>query len=145
MNRHTHIPACIHTHTHTHAHAHAHTHVFMYTFVHIDIFTYVSVYIYIYGNPAPHELPTLVLYRKNRSKPGFPAGPDSVSFQDCPKPTHISRESTRSLVQVRREHARNGNTVLFQSTTNFFLRKTKTTCFGKLYGQTPQRWFFGSP
>ena len=57
--------------------------------------------------------------------------------------THISRESTRSLVQVRREHALNGNTVLFQSTTNFFLRKTKKTCFGKLYGQTPQRWFFG--
>ena len=35
----------------------------------------------IYGNPPTHELPTLVLYRKYRVKPAFPAGPDSVSLE----------------------------------------------------------------
>ena len=30
-------------------------------------------------------------------------------------------------MRVRREHALNGNTVLFQSETNFFPRKTKET------------------
>ena len=37
----------------------------------------------------------------------------------------IQKPTARHLVQVRREHAGNGNTVLFQSETNFFLGKTK--------------------
>ena len=30
----------------------------------------------------PHELPTLVLYRKYRAKTAFPASPDSVSLKN---------------------------------------------------------------
>ena len=60
---------------------------------------YICIYIYIYGKP-PHELPTLVLYRKYRVKPAFPAGPDSVSLKDYRKQTQISRE--------RVSHAREG-------------------------------------
>ena len=37
----------------------------------------------------------------------------------------IQKPTARHLVQVRREHAGNGNTVLFQSETNFFLGKAK--------------------
>ena len=51
----------------------------------------------------PHELPTLVLYRKYRVKPAFPAGPDSVSLKDYRKQTQISRERVSQLIQVRRE------------------------------------------
>ena len=59
-------------------------------------------YIYIYGNP-PHELPTLVLYRKYRVKTTFPAGPDSVSLKNYRKQTQISRERVSQLIHVRRE------------------------------------------
>ena len=52
---------------------------------------------------TPHELPTLVLYRKYRIKPAFQAGPDSVSFKDYRKQTQISRERASQLIQVRRE------------------------------------------
>ena len=52
----------------------------------------------IYGNP--HELPTLVLYRKYHVEPAFPAGPDSVSFKDYRKQTQISRERVSQLIQV---------------------------------------------
>ena len=58
---------------------------------------------YIYGNPPPHELPTLVLYRKYRVKTAFPAGPDSVSLKNYRKQTQISRERVRKLIHVRRE------------------------------------------
>ena len=61
----------------------------------------------------PQELPTLVLYRKYRVKLAFPEGQDSVSLKDCRNQTHISRERVNQLIQVRREHAVNGNTVLF--------------------------------
>ena len=60
------------------------------------------VYIYIYGNP-PHELPTLVLYRKYRVKTAFSAGPDSVSLKTYRKQTQISRERVSQLIHVRRE------------------------------------------
>ena len=104
--------------------------------MHIYVHTYIwCVYIYIYTymvpTPPPHELPTLVLYRNYRVKPAFPAGPDSVSLEDCQNPTHMSRERPWQIVQVRREHALNGNTVLFQSRTNFFLgnQQTQNTIF----------------
>ena len=48
----------------------------------------------------PHELPTLVLYRKYRVKPAFPAGPDSVSLKDYRKQTQISRERVSQLIQA---------------------------------------------
>ena len=63
---------------------------------------YVCMYIYIYINP-PHELPTLVLYRKYRVKTAFPAGPDSVSLKNYRKQTQISRERVSQLIHVRRE------------------------------------------
>ena len=97
----------------------------------------------------PPEISTFVLYRKYRMKTAFPAGPDSVSLKDYRNRTHISRERVSQLiqvlrevrilylskttgikltlqrerasqlVQVRREHVVNGNTVLFQSKSNF--------------------------
>ena len=70
-----------------------------YTHIHIYIYMF---YIYIYGNP-PHELPTLVLYRKYRVKTAFPAGPDSVSLKNYRKQTQISRERVSQLIHVRRE------------------------------------------
>ena len=55
------------------------------------------------------------------------------------------KHTARQLVQDRREHTLYGNTVLFQSETNFFLRKTKEQkkkkSFEKLCGQTPKRLF----
>ena len=51
----------------------------------------------------PHELPTLVLYRKYRVKTAFPAGPDSVSLKNYRKQTQISRERVSQLIHVRRE------------------------------------------
>ena len=53
--------------------------------------------------PPPHELPTLVLYRKYRVKTAFPAGPDSVSLKNYRKQTQISRERVSQLTHVRRE------------------------------------------
>ena len=53
--------------------------------------------------PPPHELPTLVLYRKYRVKTTFPAGPDSVSLKNYRKQTQISRERVSQLIHVRRE------------------------------------------
>ena len=84
---------------------------------------------------TPPELPTLVLYRKYRVKPAFPEGQDSVLLKDYRNQTR-SKERVSQLIQVRREHVvngntmlfhiqvrlehtRNGNTVLFQSRTNF--------------------------
>ena len=61
------------------------------------------VYIYIYILTPPHELPTLVLYRKYRVKTAFPAGPDSVSLKNYRKQTQISRERVSQLIHVRRE------------------------------------------
>ena len=61
-----------------------------------------TIYIYMYM-VTPHELPTLVLYRKCRVKPAVPAGLDSVSLKDCRKQTQISRERVSQLIQVRRE------------------------------------------
>ena len=77
---------------------------------------YMYIYIYTYGNP--HELPTLLLYGKYRVKSAFPASPDSVSLKDCQNQTHISVESARQVVQVRRQQALHCNTVLFQKKTN---------------------------
>ena len=57
----------------------------------------------IFGNPPPHELPTLVLYRKYRVKTVFPAGPDSVSLKNYRKQTQISRERVSQLIHVRSE------------------------------------------
>ena len=68
----------------------------------VYLFVCMLVYIYIYGNP-PHELPTLVLYRKCRVKTAFPAGPDSVSLKNYRKQTQISRERVCQLIHVRRE------------------------------------------
>ena len=78
------------------------------------------MYIYIYTYMVtPHELPTLVLYGKYCVKPAFPAGSDSISLKNCQKQIQFSSsECARQLVQVRREHALNDNTVLFQSKTN---------------------------
>ena len=59
--------------------------------------------IYIYMVTPPHELPTLVLYRKYRVKTAFPAGPDSVSLKNYRKQTQISRERVSQLIHVRRE------------------------------------------
>ena len=61
----------------------------------------ISITVEIYGNP--HELPTLVLYRKYRVIPAFPAGSDSVSLKDDRKQTQISRERVSQLIQVRCE------------------------------------------
>ena len=106
-------------HTHTKTHPHTQSHV-----LYIDIYIYIYyIYIFIFGNPAPHELPTLVLCRKNVVNQLFTQVRIPYLSKTAQNQTHISRESTRSLVQVRREHALNGNTVLFQSTANFFLRK----------------------
>ena len=66
------------------------------------LFICLFVCLYIYGNP-PHELPTLVLYRKCRVKTAFPAGPDSVSLKNYRKQTQISRERVCQLIHVRRE------------------------------------------
>ena len=52
---------------------------------------------------TPHELPTLVLYRKYSVKPAFPAGPDSLSFKDYRKQAQISRERASQLIQVRHQ------------------------------------------
>ena len=66
------------------------THIYIYMYIYIYIYVYVyHVYIYIYIYICvcvcfytcvciytPHELPTVVLYRKYRIKPAFPAGPD---------------------------------------------------------------------
>ena len=72
----------------------------------IYIYIYVCVYIYIlyiYMVTPPHELPTLVLYRKYRVKTAFPAGPDSVSLKKYRKQTQISRERVSQLIHVRCE------------------------------------------
>ena len=95
-----HMDTCVCMYIYIYIHAHTPTHI-------------IYIYIYIYGQ-SPHELPTLVLCRKNRVKPAFPVGPDSVSLKVCQDQTHIARERARQLLQVRREHAVNGNTVLFQ-------------------------------
>ena len=67
------------------------------------LFAHVYTHIYRNGNPPPHELPTLVLYRKYRVKTAFPAGPDSVSLENYRKQTQISRERVSQLIHVRRE------------------------------------------
>ena len=63
----------------------------------------VTIYIYIYIIyivTPPHEIPTLVLYRKYRVKPAFPAGPDSVSIKDYRNQAQISKERVSQLIQV---------------------------------------------
>ena len=106
------------------------------------------------------------LYRKYRVKPAFPAGPDPVSFKHCGYQTHISRERSRQLVQVRREHALNtrlyslplikptarqlvqdrrehalnGNPYTLPSKSQLFPRENKKS-FRKQNGQTPKIWF----
>ena len=97
---------------------HVYMYICIYVYMYICIYVYMYMYIYIYGTP-PQELPTLVLYRKYRVKPAFPEGQDSVSLKDYRNQTHISRERVSQLILVRREHAVNSNTVLFQSKTNF--------------------------
>ena len=53
------------------------------------------------GTPTPPGgLPTLVLYRKYRVKPAFPAGPVSISLKDYQNQAHISIERARQLVQL---------------------------------------------
>ena len=66
-------------------------------------YIYIHIYIYIYMVTPPHELPTLVLYRKYRVKTAFPAGPDSVSLKNYRKQTQISRERVSQLIHVRHE------------------------------------------
>ena len=51
---------------------------------------YVCVYVCMYV--CMYELPTLVLYRKHRFKPAFPAGLDSVSPKHYQSQAHISRD-----------------------------------------------------
>ena len=46
-------------------------------------------------------------------------GPDPVSLKDYWNQNHISTERVSQLIQVRREHVVNGNTVPSQSKTNF--------------------------
>ena len=74
-------------------------------YVCVCVYTYMCIYTYIYmvTPPPPHELPTLVLYRKYRAKTAFPAGPDSVSLKNYRKQTQISRERVSQLIHVRRE------------------------------------------
>ena len=75
------------------------THACMHACMYVCMYAYIYIYIYIYM-VTPHELPTLVLYRKYRVKPAFPAGPDSVSLKDYRKQTQISRERVSQLIQV---------------------------------------------
>ena len=61
-------------------HVHVHTiYIYIYIYIYIHI-----MYIYIYM-VTPHELPTLVLYRRYRVKTAVPAGLDSVSLKKLPK------------------------------------------------------------
>ena len=79
----------------------------------LGLYGAIYIYRYIDGNP-PHEPLTPALYRKYRIKPAFPAGPDSVSLQDYPKPNSHFKRKRGYLVQVRREHALSSKTVLIQ-------------------------------
>ena len=71
-------------------------------YIRIYVYMYICIYVCIYM-VTPHELPTLVLYRKYRVKTAFPAGPDSVSLKNYRKQTQISRERVSQLIHVRRE------------------------------------------
>ena len=79
------------------------------------MFVFIYLFIYMVTPPMNYRSSFCIV---NRVKPAFPAGPDSVSLEDCQNQIHISRECARQLVQIRREHALNGNTVLFQSKTS---------------------------
>ena len=80
-----------------------------------------SAYIYIYINtPYIYHVLLYTVYcmlslSLNLCLPLSFSLSDSVSVKDCQNQTHISRERARQLVQVRREHALNGNTVVFHS------------------------------
>ena len=90
------------THTETYVRTYINTYIQIHACMHACIHTYVHIYIYMV-TPSPHELPTLVLYRKYRVKTAFPAGPDSVSLKNYRKQTQISRERVSQLIHVRRE------------------------------------------
>ena len=91
----------IYTRKYTHIYIYIHTPLGMYACMYVCMVLY--VYVYIYMVTPPHELPTLVLYRKYRVKTAFPAGPNSVSLKNYRKQTQISRERVSQLIHVRRE------------------------------------------
>ena len=82
---------CMYVRVRVRVHVHVHT-----------IYIYIYIYVYIYM-VTPHELPTLVLYRRYRVKTAVPAGLDSVSLKNYRKQTQISREHVSQLIHVRRE------------------------------------------
>ena len=104
-------------HTHTKTHPHTQSHV-----LYIDIYIYIYIYLYLVTPPPMNYRPSFCVV-KTVVNQLFTQVRIPYLSKTAQNQTHISRESTRSLVQVRREHALNGNTVLFQSTANFFLRK----------------------
>ena len=119
------------------------TYVYMYiciyVYIYIHIFIYECIYLFVCTSLINYPLlvcvdNTVLLIQLVRS--GF------RSLKDCQNRTQISSEHARQLVQVRCEHALNGNTVLFQSKPTLSEGKQKTTSFGKLYGQTPKRLFW---
>ena len=64
-----------------------------YVYISISIYTcHICIYIYM---ATPHELPTLVLYRKYRIKQLFPQVRIPYLSKTAQNQTHISRESAR--------------------------------------------------
>ena len=112
--------------------------MYMYIYIYIYIFIYERIYLFVCTSLLNYSLlvcvDNTVLIQLIRS--GF------RSLKDCQNRPQISSEHARQLVQVRCEHALNGNTVLFQSKPTLSEGKQKTTSFRELYGQTPKRLFW---
>ena len=118
------------------------TYIYTYVQVHVYIHMYIYVYIYTFGNPPPMNYRPIVdtvsnqlfrqvrilycskttenklRFQENVSVNSFKFDVRSGSLKDYGDQSHFSTGRVGQLIQVRREHAVNGNTVPSQSKTN---------------------------